>query len=65
MTLAYDTERMRIALATVADAADALLRKHTASLAEWEVQRLAHIRAEARSLLKEMTNEEAKEGETK
>ena len=45
MTLAYDTERMRIALATVADAADALLRTHAARLAEWEVQRLAHIRA--------------------
>ena len=58
MTLAYDTERMRIALATVADAAYALLRTHAAKLAEWEVQRLAHIRTEARSLLKEM-----KEGE--
>ena len=58
MTLAYDAERMRIALATVADAADALLRTHAANLAEWEVQRLAHIRTEARSLLAEM-----KEGE--
>ena len=65
MTLAYDTERMRIALATVADAADALLRTHAARLAEWQVQRLAHIRAETRSLLAEMNNEEAKEGEAK
>ena len=63
MTLADDTERMRIALTVIADTADAYLRNHAAELAEREAQNLRLMRTEARSLLKKMTNEETKEGE--
>ena len=61
MTIADDTELMRIALDTIADTADAYLRNHAADLTEREVQNLVDIRTEARRLLKEeMTEEETK-----
>ena len=60
MTLAYELERLRVALEAVETAAATLARRE---LPEWMVVRLAHIRDEGRSM-RECLNEH-KEGETK
>ena len=47
MTAAYDAERLRVALEAVESAAADLARH---DLPDWMQHRVAHIRAEARSL---------------
>ena len=56
MTLAYEIERLRVALEAVESAAATLARR---DLPDWMQHRLAHIRAEAQSLKKMMEKHSA------
>lgn len=60
MTVAYELERLRVALEAVESAATELAKRE---LPDWLSHRIAHIRAEAQSMKACM--DELKEGETK
>ena len=54
MTLAYEIERLRVALEAIESAA-ANLARH--DLPDWMQHRIAHIRAEAKSLAEQLNGE--------
>lgn len=55
MTVAYELERLRVALEAVESAAATLAKRE---LPEWMAHRVSHIRAEAKSMREAMAEHE-------